>query len=118
MAAATAQRYARVTATAGSRGHLAPVSELTWWPAPAKLNLFLHVTGRRPDGYHDLQTIFQMIERCDRIGHAVRADGRITRSAGMRDVEPEKDLAVRAAWGLKRHTGVALGADIQVIKHI
>jgi 4-diphosphocytidyl-2-C-methyl-D-erythritol kinase len=74
------------------------VSELTWWPAPAKLNLFLHVTGRRPDGYHDLQTIFQLIERCDQIGLAVRADGRITRSVGMPEVEPEKDLAVRAAW--------------------
>jgi 4-diphosphocytidyl-2-C-methyl-D-erythritol kinase len=94
------------------------VSELTWWPAPAKLNLFLHVTGRRPDGYHDLQTIFQLIERCDRIGLAVRADGRITRSAGMPEVEPENDLAVRAAWELKRHTGVALGVDVQVIKHI
>jgi 4-diphosphocytidyl-2-C-methyl-D-erythritol kinase len=94
------------------------VSELTWWPAPAKLNLFLHVTGRRPDGYHDLQTLFQLIERCDRIGLAVRADGRITRSVGMPEVEPEKDLAVRAAWELKRQTGVALGVDIQVIKHI
>jgi 4-diphosphocytidyl-2-C-methyl-D-erythritol kinase len=94
------------------------VSEPTWWPAPAKLNLFLHVTGRRPDGYHDLQTLFQLIERCDRIGLEVRADGRITRSVGMPDVEPEKDLAVRAAWELKRHTGMALGVDIQVIKHI
>jgi 4-diphosphocytidyl-2-C-methyl-D-erythritol kinase len=94
------------------------VSELTWWPAPAKLNLFLHVTGRRPDGYHDLQTIFQLIERCDRIGLAVRADGRISRSVGMPEVEPDKDLAVRAAWELRRHTGTALGVDIQVIKHI
>ena len=94
------------------------MSELSWWPAPAKLNLFLHVTGRRPDGYHDLQTIFQLIERCDRIGLAVRADGRITRSVGMPELEPDKDLAVRAAWELRRHTGTALGVDIQVIKHI
>jgi 4-diphosphocytidyl-2-C-methyl-D-erythritol kinase len=94
------------------------VSELTWWPAPAKLNLFLHVVGRRPDGYHDLQTVFQLIERCDRIGLSVRTDGRITRSAGMPDVEPEHDLAVRAARALQRHTEGALGADIQVIKHI
>jgi 4-diphosphocytidyl-2-C-methyl-D-erythritol kinase len=94
------------------------VSELSWWPAPAKLNLFLHITGRRPDGYHDLQTIFQLIELCDRIGLAVRSDGRITRSAGMADVEPDQDLAVRAARALQRHTGVGLGADIQVIKHI
>jgi 4-diphosphocytidyl-2-C-methyl-D-erythritol kinase len=94
------------------------VSELTWWPAPAKLNLFLHVTGRRADGYHDLQTVFQLIDRCDQIGLAVRVDGRITRSAGMADVGAEQDLAVRAARALQRHTGVTLGADIQVIKHI
>jgi 4-diphosphocytidyl-2-C-methyl-D-erythritol kinase len=94
------------------------VSELTWWPAPAKLNLFLHVVGRRPDGYHDLQTVFQLIEHCDRIGLTVREDGRITRSAGMPDVEPEQDLTVRAARALQRHTGVGFGADIQVIKHI
>jgi 4-diphosphocytidyl-2-C-methyl-D-erythritol kinase len=94
------------------------VSELTWWPAPAKLNLFLHVTGRRADGYHDLQTVFQLIDRCDQIGLAVREDGRITRSAGMAEVEAEQDLAVRAARALQRHTGVTLGADIQVIKHI
>jgi 4-diphosphocytidyl-2-C-methyl-D-erythritol kinase len=94
------------------------VSELTWWPAPAKLNLFLHITGRRSDGYHDLQTIFQLIDRCDRIGLAVRADGRITRQAGLPDVEPDQDLAVRAARALQQHTGVALGAEIHVIKHI
>jgi 4-diphosphocytidyl-2-C-methyl-D-erythritol kinase len=94
------------------------VSELTWWPAPAKLNLFLHVTGRRQDGYHDLQTLFQLIDRCDQIGLAVREDGRIVRTAGLSDVAPEQDLAVRAAQSLQRHTGVLLGADIHVIKHI
>jgi 4-diphosphocytidyl-2-C-methyl-D-erythritol kinase len=94
------------------------VAELSWWPAPAKLNLFLHVTGRRQDGYHDLQTIFQLIERCDRIGLTLRPDGAITRSAGMPEVEPDKDLAVRAARALQSHTGTAQGADIQVIKHI
>ncbi|HEX2789304.1 MAG TPA: 4-(cytidine 5'-diphospho)-2-C-methyl-D-erythritol kinase [Steroidobacteraceae bacterium] len=94
------------------------MSELTWWPAPAKLNLFLHVTGRRQDGYHDLQTLFQLIDRCDQIGLAVREDGRIVRTAGLSDVAPEQDLAVRAAQSLQRHTGVPLGADIHVIKHI
>ena len=87
------------------------MSELTWWPAPAKLNLFLHVTGRRADGYHDLQTLFQLIDRCDRIGLAVRADGRIIRIAGMADVAPEQDLAVRAARALQQHTGVDPGRD-------
>ena len=81
------------------------MNELTWWPAPAKLNLFLHVTGRRQDGYHDLQTLFQLIDRCDRIGLAVREDGRILRSAGLPDVAPEQDLAVRAAQALQRHAG-------------
>ena len=94
------------------------MSELTWWPAPAKLNLFLHVIGRRPDGYHDLQTIFQLIDRCDRIGLAVRADGQITRPVGMAEVEPDRDLAVRAARALQQHTGTGLGADVHVIKHI
>src|SRR6202162_5697626 len=116
MAAATAQRYARVTATAGSRGHLAPVSELTWWPAPAKLNLFLHVVGRRADGYHDLQTLFQLIDLCDRIGLARRENGVIERIKGMTEVEPEKDLAVRAARMLQRHTGTSLGANLHIIK--
>jgi len=94
------------------------VNELSWWPAPAKLNLFLHVVGRRPDGYHNLQTIFQLIDRCDRIGLASRSDGRIVRIEGLAGVPPEQDLAVRAALALQQHTGVAQGADIQVMKHI
>ena len=91
---------------------------LTWWPAPAKLNLFLHITHRYSDGYHALQTVFQLIDRCDRIGLAVRADGRIERRTALAEVAPEKDLTVRAARALQRHTGVALGADIHLIKQI
>jgi len=91
---------------------------LSWWPAPAKLNLFLHVVGRRPDGYHDLQTHFQIVDLCDRIGLGRREDGGIERIEGMVDVEPEKDLAVRAARVLQRHTGTSLGANLHVIKHI
>jgi 4-diphosphocytidyl-2-C-methyl-D-erythritol kinase len=94
------------------------VTELSWWPAPAKLNLFLHVVGKRADGYHDLQTIFQLIDRCDRIGLALRSDGRIVRLEGLASVPAERDLAVRAALTLQRHTGVRQGADIQVLKHI
>ena len=95
-----------------------PASALTWWPAPAKLNLFLHVTGRSADGYHELQTLFQLIDRCDRIGLTPREDGAIERRVGMEGVEPEQDLAVRAARLLQRHTGASLGADIYVVKHI
>ncbi len=91
---------------------------LTWWPAPAKLNLFLHVLGRRPDGYHELQTLFQLIDLCDRIGLAPREDGRIERVVGMPNVAPEQDLAVRAALALQRHTGTRWGADVHVVKHI
>jgi len=93
-------------------------AELSWWPAPAKLNLFLHVTGRLTDGYHALQTLFQLLDRCDQIGLAVRADGRIERGAGLAGVSSEQDLAVRAARTLQRHTNTPLGADIEVIKHI
>jgi 4-diphosphocytidyl-2-C-methyl-D-erythritol kinase len=91
---------------------------LSWWPAPAKLNLFLHVVGRRADGYHDLQTLFQLIDLCDRIGLAPREDGVIERLVGMDGVAPEQDLSVRAARALQRHTGTRLGANLQIIKHI
>ncbi|HEY2419337.1 MAG TPA: 4-(cytidine 5'-diphospho)-2-C-methyl-D-erythritol kinase [Steroidobacteraceae bacterium] len=91
---------------------------LSWWPAPAKLNLFLHIVGRYADGYHELQTLFQLIDLCDRIGLRVRDDGRIERVAGMPEVASEHDLAVRAAQALQRHTGVHSGADLHVIKHI
>jgi 4-diphosphocytidyl-2-C-methyl-D-erythritol kinase len=95
-----------------------PAGELSWWPAPAKLNLFLHITARRPDGYHELQTLFALIDRCDRIGLKLRSDGAIERHAGLANVAPEQDLAMRAARLLQRHTGVSLGAEISVIKHI
>jgi 4-diphosphocytidyl-2-C-methyl-D-erythritol kinase len=91
---------------------------LTWWPAPAKLNLFLQVVGRAADGYHELQTLFQLIDHCDRIGIAVRPDGRIERPSGLAGVTPEQDLAVRAAVLLQRHCGVSQGADLHVTKHI
>lgn len=88
------------------------------WPAPAKLNLFLHITGRRPDGYHDLQTVFQLIDLRDDIAITVRDDGRIERLAGAPGVPPESDLVVRAARALKDATGTTLGASIQVTKRI
>jgi 4-diphosphocytidyl-2-C-methyl-D-erythritol kinase len=88
------------------------------WPAPAKLNLFLHVTGRRPDGYHELQTVFQLIDLCDAIDLSVRRDGQIRRIAGPEEVAPEEDMTVRAARALKQATGSSLGVDIGIKKRI
>jgi 4-diphosphocytidyl-2-C-methyl-D-erythritol kinase len=90
----------------------------TLWPAPAKLNLFLHVTGRRPDGYHELQTLFQLIDLCDTVAVAVRDDGAIERPEGPTDVPPESDLVVRAARSLQAATGTRLGATLRVRKRI
>jgi 4-diphosphocytidyl-2-C-methyl-D-erythritol kinase len=88
------------------------------WPAPAKLNLFLHVVGRRPDGYHELQTVFRLLDFGDEIALRVRSDGRIERLAGVPGVEPEADLAVRAARALQVASATPLGADIAVTKRI
>jgi 4-diphosphocytidyl-2-C-methyl-D-erythritol kinase len=88
------------------------------WPAPAKLNLFLHIVGRRPDGYHELQSCFQFVDLCDEITVEVRADGRIRRTVEIADVAEEADLCVRAARALQTAAGSALGADISVLKRI
>ncbi len=88
------------------------------WPAPAKLNLFLHIVGRRPDGYHELQTCFQFVDLCDEITIKVRADGAVRRGVGALGVVPEEDLCVRAALALKAGTGCTKGADISVHKRI
>jgi 4-diphosphocytidyl-2-C-methyl-D-erythritol kinase len=90
----------------------------TRWPAPAKLNLFLHVTGRRPDGYHDLQTLFQLIDLADTIGITVRDDGVIERMGGPEGVPPDADLTVRAARALQAAVGTRLGATLRIIKRI
>ncbi len=88
------------------------------WPAPAKLNLFLHIVGRRPDGYHELQTCFQFVDLCDEVTIALRDDGAIRRGAGADGVDPEHDLCVRAALALQAATGTCRGADISVSKRI
>jgi 4-diphosphocytidyl-2-C-methyl-D-erythritol kinase len=88
------------------------------YPAPAKLNLFLHVVGRRADGYHRLQSAFVLIDAADRLRFAVRGDGAIRRVNDLEGVPPESDLVVRAARLLKAETGVAAGADIEVEKHL
>lgn len=88
------------------------------WPAPAKLNLFLHVVGRRADGYHLLQTAYQLLDWCDTIRLRCRADGRIVRVTGLEGVAAEDDLCVRAARLLQRETGTRLGADLAVEKQL
>jgi 4-diphosphocytidyl-2-C-methyl-D-erythritol kinase len=88
------------------------------WPAPAKINLFLHVLGRRPDDYHDIQTAFQFLDYCDDITIALRRDGQIRRHGGLADLPAQNDLAVRAAVALKRHGGVSVGADLTIAKRI
>jgi 4-diphosphocytidyl-2-C-methyl-D-erythritol kinase len=87
-------------------------------PAPAKLNLFLHVTGRRADGYHTLETLFVALDFGDTITLALRNDGAITRSGKEFGVSAERDLAVRAASALQRASGCASGVDVAVVKRI
>ena len=88
------------------------------WPAPAKINLFLHINGRRADGYHELQTLFQFLEYGDELEFDVRNDGQIQRLGGLRDVPPEQDLVVRAARALQQAAQCRLGANIRVLKRI
>ena len=88
------------------------------WPAPAKLNLFLPVTGRRPDGYHDIQTVFQLVDLADRLHFTPRDDGRIRRVDGPADVALESDLTLRAARRLQAASGLDHGVDIRLEKHI
>ena len=89
-------------------------------PAPAKLNRFLHVTGRRPDGYHLLQSVFMLIDWCDLLHLERRDDGRISREdiGGPGTALPEQDLVVRAALALQQATGCQLGAHILLDKRI
>lgn len=94
-------------------------SDWSIWPAPAKLNLFLQITGRRPDGYHQLQTVFRLLDWGDSIRLRVRDDGRIVRHGpAAPGVEAEDDLTVRAARLLQSVSASPLGADITVEKRI
>lgn len=95
-----------------------PFSSAYAWPAPAKLNLFLHVTGRRPDGYHQLQTLFQFIDLQDELYFRPRGDGLCERTTGPADIPERDDICVRAAQALSQESGCGLGADIRLIKRI
>ena len=91
----------------------------SYWPAPAKLNLFLHITGRRADGYHVLQTVFRLLDWGDRIGLRLREDGQVRRKgASVAGVAEADDLVVRAAIALKNATNCGKGVDIRVEKRI
>jgi len=87
-------------------------------PAPAKLNLFLHITGRRADGYHLLQSVFQLIDRCDTLDFQVRDDGHIQRMNHIDGVPEPTDLVIRAARLLQSHSKSSYGADIYLHKNL
>ena len=97
------------------------MSDWNWdsaWPAPAKLNLFLHVVGRRADGYHLLQTVFRFIDRADTLRFAPRTDDRIVLATPIPGVPADTDLTVRAARLLQQATGCRQGATIQLDKQL
>ncbi len=88
------------------------------WPAPAKLNLLLRIIGRRADGYHRLQTVFQFVDIADRLRFNLRADGAIARISPLEGVPEDQDLVVRAARLLQQATGTTLGAEIELDKRL
>jgi 4-diphosphocytidyl-2-C-methyl-D-erythritol kinase len=87
---------------------------MKWYPAPAKLNLLLHVLGRRPDGYHELQTVFRFIDRSDQVGIAPRDDGEVVFSGPF----GEENLCLRAARLLQAHARTHAGAELRLQKRI
>jgi len=88
------------------------------WPSPAKLNLFLYITGQRANGYHELQTLFQFVDYGDSLSFTPRNDGQIVLTTPVDGVADEDNLVVRAARLLQRHANCPLGADISLIKRI
>lgn len=88
------------------------------WSAPAKLNLFLHITGRRPDGYHQLQTLFQILDWGDELRFVVNDSGQIGRTCNIDDVPEAEDICIRAAQLLKSRCGMKKGVQIELLKRI
>ena len=86
--------------------------------SPAKINLFLHITSKRADGYHNLQTIFQLLDYGDEITFSLRNDGEINRIYGNETITPDKDLIFRSANTLKKYSKTVSGVDIGVVKKI
>lgn len=88
------------------------------WLAPAKINLFLHITGQRADGMHELQTVFQFLELSDRLRFSLRADGEVKQASVIRGVPAEEDLCLRAAHLLRDYGGLTAGVEIALEKNI
>ena len=95
-----------------------PQSEWLTLPAPAKLNLMLHITGQRADGYHNLQTLFQFIELCDELSFRLRDDDQLTLEPQIDGVDFEDNLIIKAARALQANSNKALGADIRLTKQL
>ena len=96
----------------------AELNPSTVWPAPAKLNLFLHITGRRDDGYHLLQTVYQFLDYADELVFTPRTDGQINRLNNIDGVPAEQDLVVRAASLLQQASAIQQGVDIELRKKL
>jgi len=92
-------------------------NDLKIWPAPAKLNLFLHITGQRSDGMHCLQTIFQILDICDHLQFEVNQSGKISRKTDS-DIPEQDDLIVKAARLLQKNTSVSQGVEISIDKQL
>lgn len=88
------------------------------WPAPAKINLFLHVVGRRADGLHLLQTVFRFLDQADQLHFSPRTDGRIVLATPLPGVPAEQDLTVRAATALQAVAGIRQGVEIHLDKRL
>ena len=86
--------------------------------SPAKINLFLHITSKRDDGYHNLQTIFQLLDFYDEIDFSLRNDGKINRTSGNEDILISDDLMIKSAKKLKKYSATNFGVDIKIIKKI
>ena len=91
---------------------------MSTWLAPAKLNLFLHVLGRRSDGYHRLQTVFQFIDIYDELDFELREDGQIRQSQPLKGIDEDQDLSLMAARCLQAKTGCSSGVSISIVKKI
>jgi len=88
------------------------------WLAPAKINLFLHINSKRKDGYHNLQTLFQLLDYHDELQFTVTDQGIINRTSGNENIAPECDLIIRAAELLQKNTKTHLGCDVSIVKRI